>query len=122
MNNPRVFIVNEPMILDDGEWRRALNLEPARDFGALVHVLPAGNLPDDMRVVAEQIRERMDSFDPVNDYMLLIGDPRAMACAAAIAARKGNGSFRMLHWQRRQRRYDCVEVRDLFGAVSESVV
>lgn len=113
----RVFVVNEPLMWDNGELTRALDLRPARDYGELVHVLPAGKLPSDIRAVADQIKQEMRTYT-AEDVILLIGDPRAMAIAAAIAAHVGRGSFSMLHWQKRQRTYDCIVVSGLYDAAT----
>ena len=118
MSRPRVFVVNEPLMWEGGEQVRALDLTPARDHGELIHVLPAGKLPHNMDVVVEQIKERMRDYRP-DDILLLIGDPRAMAVAAAIAARRGGGRLRLLHWQRRQRTYDCVEIGGLYANICD---
>jgi hypothetical protein len=115
----RVFVVNEPMYFAEGEWRRVLNLGPARDYGELVHVLPAGVLPDDITFVVRTIRERMADFGP-SDYLMLIGDPRASAVASAVAAKACNGCLRLLHWQRRQRRYDLVEISGLYDVATQA--
>lgn len=114
--NSRVFVVNEPLFYQDGEWRKAINLTPARDFGTLVHLLPAGELPSDMESVVATLRERLADYRPESDYLLLTGDPRAIAAAAAIAAARGRGRLRLLHWQRRQKCYDLVDL-----SVGESV-
>jgi hypothetical protein len=106
----RVFITNEPLYYEAGAWRRALNLEPARQYGELVHLLPAGALPDDMRTVTRQIEVGMAGFTP-DDMLILVGDPRAMAVAAVTAARRCDGLLRLLHWQKKHRCYDLVETQ-----------
>lgn len=39
------------------------------------------------------------------DYLLLTGDPAAIALAAAVAARQNNGRFKMLKWDRQTAKY-----------------
>lgn len=113
MTLPRVFVVNEPLKFEDGQgWVRHLNLRPARDHGELVFLLAAGQLPDDPRPSIDALRRGLADITP-EDYLLLIGDPRAIAWAAAIAADLTDGRLRLLHWQRDQRRYDPV-VADVY--------
>jgi|TARA_R100000655_G_scaffold26313_2_gene54195 hypothetical protein len=40
-----------------------------------------------------------------NDYLLLAGDPVAIALASAIASRHNNGRFKLLKWDRQQEKY-----------------
>lgn len=105
----RVFVVNEPMRHEGGHFQRFLNLDRAKVHGPLVHVLPAGSLPDDMEFVCARIKERMVDFGP-SDLLMLIGDPRAQAVASVIAARACCGKLRLLQWQRGINRYDVVTV------------
>jgi hypothetical protein len=111
---PRVFVVNEPLKLDEsrGEWVRYINLRPARDHGELVFLLPAGQLPEDPQPTVDALIEGLKSIT-CDDYLLLIGDPRAIAWAAAIAADRTDGVLRLLQWQRDQKRYDPV-VADVY--------
>lgn len=109
----KVYVVNEPLKFDEGrgEHVRHLNLRPARDHGELVFLLPAGQLPEDPAAVAVAIEDGLRGITR-EDYILLVGDPRAIAIAAAVASRNMGGKLRMLQWQRDQRRYDpvCVEL------------
>lgn len=110
MNRPRVFVVNEPLKWDAGlnSWVRAINLSPARDYGDLVFLLPAGQLPEDPAPTVDALNQGLESITS-DDYILLIGDPKAIAWAAAIAADILDGDLRLLHWLKDIRRY--AEVR-----------
>lgn len=110
----RVFVVNEPLRWspEDNDWVKAINLRPARAFGELVHLLPAGQLPDNPAAVVSALQKGLSGFT-AHDCLLLTGDPRAIAWAAAIAAKRTGGKLNLLHWQRDLRSYDLIEV-DLF--------
>lgn len=110
----RIFVVNEPLRKnpETGELERAINLGSAKDHGSLVFLLPPGPLPDDPRPTIIALQNGLADFTQ-NDFLLLVGDLRAIAWAAAIAADKTGGPLKLLHWQRNQHRYDPVSV-DLF--------
>ncbi len=111
---PRIFIVNEPLKKnpETGELERMVNLRPAMDHGVLIFLLPPGPLPEDPRSTLTALKAGLLDFT-ADDFLLLIGDPCAMAWAAAIAADKTDGHLKLLRWQRDQRRYDPVVV-DLY--------
>lgn len=106
-SRPRVFVVNEPLKMEGGEWVRVLNLRPARDHGELVFLLPAGQLPEDPAPTLKMLKRGLADFTK-EDYLLLVGDPRAIAWAGAMAAKNTGGELKLLHWQRDHRRYDPV--------------
>lgn len=105
----KVFIVNEPLKLDQATrmWSRSINLAPARRFGELVHLLPAGQLPDDPRPSVEALQRGLAAIRPT-DYLLLVGDPRAIAWASAIAADNLDGELRLLQWYRSDGNYRLI--------------
>ena len=49
-----------------------------------------------------------------NDYLLLIGDPAIIGLCCAIAADINNGKFKVLKWDRNDKRYYDLEI-DLRG-------
>jgi len=118
---PRVFVVNEPLKLDEatGNWVRYLNLRRATDHGELVYLLPGGPLADDPRPSIAALTAGLADFTS-EDFLLLVGDPRAIAWAAAIAADRTGGPLRLLQWKREQKRYDPVVV-DVFPESYEAL-
>lgn len=110
MKRPRVFVVNEPLQRapnGDG-WVKKMNLGPAREHGDLVHLLPAGQLPDDPAPSIEALQRGLSSYT-AEDVLLLVGDMRAIAWAAAIASSRTNGLLRMLVWSSEGRHYYLSE-------------
>lgn len=63
--------------------------------------------------VARTMRQKLASFCD-DDYLVPIGDPAAIAMAAAIAASVNDGRFKLLKWDRELERYYPVEI-DLWG-------
>lgn len=107
----KVYIVNEPVRFDHDTKRiaRQFDLNPAMAYGDLVNVLPAGQLHTDMDFVAQQINDGLKDITK-EDYLLLIGDPAAIAIAGAVAARNTGGCLQMLRWHPRYKRYDRITV------------
>lgn len=97
---PRVFVVQEPLYKDSrsGEIRSKFSLEPAQEFGELVYVL---NWSDPSELSAQQmlwkVRRELQHFTKY-DYLLMVGNPTAMALSAIIAAERTDGCFRILYW------------------------
>jgi len=109
-NNPRVFVVNQPMRFDKeaGTIVPAIDLSPAEEFGQLEFLLPDGELQGSPEEVVEEIREGLEHFTK-DDFLLLTGDPRAIAWAAVIAAER-SPVLQLLHWSRVARRYRVASV------------
>lgn len=97
----RVFVVNEPLKWDEASQSqvKAIDLSPAVIHGELIFLLPAGRLPMDPTPTLVSLRRGLADFKS-DDYLLLVGDPRAIAWAAAIAADQTDGQLQLLHWQR----------------------
>ncbi len=44
----------------------------------------------------------------MDDYLLMIGDPAAIALASAVAADIGQGNLRLLKWDKQERKYFVI--------------
>lgn len=106
---PRVYVVNEPLRLDKDRGRmvRFIDISSAGEHGQLVHLLPPGELVGEPEEIVGTLREKLAGFRPC-DYLLLIGDPCAIAWAAAIAADSALGELNLLRWIRKNERYEVV--------------
>jgi hypothetical protein len=113
---PKVYVINVPKHNDPetGQWREAVNVQPAAEFGDLVFLTESGKLPVDPEPTLQQLRHKLRNITP-RDYLLLVGDPRAIAWAAAIAADVTGGTLNLLRWQRMLGRYVTVCVEDVYG-------
>lgn len=93
---PTVYVIQETM---------KHNLLPATQFGELVFLLPPNaQITFSPGPSVERIRRNLKNFTD-DDFLLLIGDPAAMAIAAAMAAQYNNGRFRLLKWDKREMKY-----------------
>lgn len=98
---PTVYVVQED---------RKKNIIAAMDFGSLEPILDA----DDQIVLSgkaamARIKFALQSFSD-DDYLLCIGDPAAIGMACAEAARVNNGRYKLLKWDRQEKRYYVVQV------------
>lgn len=103
---PRVFIVQ-----DDG--RR--DFTDAVRFGRLIPLVNRDVFVDDtaQRVPAIQaiMRKKLASFNPLQDYLLLTGDPVAIAVAVFTIATLTD-TIRVLKWDRDLKAYFAVAIKE----------
>jgi hypothetical protein len=104
---PRVFIVNETLRRgDDGKLGRSVDLSPALEFGQLLHLLPAGQPPDDPLTMIRTVENNLAINDFCQqDLLLLMGSPVAIGVAMVLASRRNGGPVSVLKWVARDHRY-----------------
>lgn len=100
---------------------RGRDISDASEFGPLDILLPA--LEQATLSVQPTIRRMLRKLSKFNDndYLLLAGDPAAIAIAGALAAQFNRGRFKLLKWDRITSQYLPLNV-DLnykVGATSE---
>ena len=90
------------------------NVRSAEKFGDLKVMLP-----DNKQIILSstpitfKLKQQMKDFCD-DDYLLLIGDPAIIAVCGAIAAQNNRGKFKVLKWDRNDKRYYDLEI-DLRG-------
>ena len=90
------------------------NVRSAEKFGDLKVMLP-----DNKQMILSsgpltfKLKQELKNFND-NDYLLLIGDPAIIAVCGAIAADFNGGRFKVLKWDRNDKRYYDLEI-DLKG-------
>ena len=76
-------------------------------------------LPDNKQIVlssgplTHKLKKELSTFCD-DDYLLLIGDPAIIALAGAIASEMNRGKFKVLKWDRDEKKYYDLEI-DLRG-------
>jgi hypothetical protein len=109
---PKAYAPQVPAKYDPATklWVPSINLEPAKQFGELVIMLPpnANRLHINPLVVA--LREQMKDFTR-EDAIIAVGDPSLIAAAACIAVSKTGGLLRILKWDRQSSSYIVVEAQ-----------
>ena len=73
------------------------NLLPAKEFGKLKLLLPPGNIVLSAMPTVRRLRKGLKEYTS-DDYLLLIGDPTAIALAASIASNENAGRVNYLKW------------------------
>jgi folate-dependent tRNA-U54 methylase TrmFO/GidA len=90
------------------------NVRSAEKFGDLKVVLP-----DNRQIVLSsgpltfKLKHELKDFND-NDYLLLMGDPAIIALAGAVASDVNGGRFKILKWDRDEKKYYDIEI-DLRG-------
>jgi|APGre2960657468_1045069.scaffolds.fasta_scaffold26690_2 hypothetical protein len=109
---PKVYAPQVPSKYDSATklWVPSINLDPAKQYGEVVVMLPpnANRLHINPLIVA--LREQMKDLTE-EDYLIAVGDPSLIAAAACIAVKKTNGLLRILKWDRLSSSYIPVEAQ-----------
>ena len=90
------------------------NIRSAEKFGELKVCLP-----DNRQIVLSsgpmifKLKQELKDFNE-NDYLILMGDPAIIAAAGAVASENNNGRFKVLKWDRDEKKYYDIEI-DLRG-------
>ena len=82
---------------------RGRNFSDATSFGDC-EILPADIQTYSTLPIIRKLNARLANFCD-DDYLLLAGDPAAIALSASIAARHNNNRFKMLKWDRLDEKY-----------------
>ena len=86
-----------------------VNLYPATEFGTVRVVLPEGDISYTLERSLELLRSELQGFC-ADDYLLAVGDPTAIGMACALVSEKLGGRFKMLKWDKQERRYLALDV------------
>lgn len=82
------------------------NLQPATRFGELVTLLPYKQIITNSKSYIDTVRKRLVDFDfnGDTDFVLLIGDPVAIAIVSAVISESWE-SFKILKWDKQRSEY-----------------
>ena len=111
MDKPIVYVVQEA---------RNRNLLPAAKYGEIQVLLPPGNVAFSAYPSIKRLQSGLKSFGD-NDYLLLMGDPAAIAMAGAVAADSNRGKMKLLKWDRQEMTYYVIDV-DLYRRMNDESV
>lgn len=108
----RVFVVQDSRYRDreTGLYTSKYDLRPAEKFGRLVTIMGGGKvIPERAAQAMRQIREVLKTFGE-NDFILVIGDPAAIAGACMVASAVNAGRVKLLRWDRASGAYEIVQL------------
>ena len=86
-----------------------MNLLPATEFGKIEVLLPPGQVIFSTSPTVKRLKEGLRKYT-FEDYLLMIGDPAAIALAGAVASFICNGRMKLLKWDKQEKRYFPIEV------------
>lgn len=85
------------------------NIIPALDYGEINILLPENQITFSPEHSIYKLQKKLKDFSDT-DYLLLIGDPVAIALAAMIAGNFNNGKIKCLKWDRQEKKYVVVNI------------
>lgn len=97
MNRSRVFVVQQPVAHREGRVVPAFDFSAAAEFGRVEVLAPNGKhilTPD---VFRDMLEEKLDSFDPVTDYILPTGDYTVLFFVGMLLGARFD-HIRVLRW------------------------
>jgi len=104
--------VSKVFVIQDN---RTLNLSDAKRYGELVTLIERDVFPDDAEERIEAIHNIMDAkfrnFNPLHDFVLLVGAPEAIAMAFLILGSQ-HDTIKTLKWDRENRGYYPITLKD----------
>lgn len=105
----KVFVVTEPITYRDGIPQPLFDISPALEYGELEILTKHNNNMFASVPMVRYFREKLKDFCD-EDYILPVGDPVTIAAVAAVAADINKGYFKILKWDKKQRKYLVVEI------------
>jgi hypothetical protein len=98
---PTVFLIQE---------NPYVNVLSAQEYGEIVLLFDSGQqIMFSPQPAIRKLRRKLKDFDD-NDHLLMMGDPAAMGIACCIASDINRGRFKILKWDKIQKRYYSVGV------------
>jgi hypothetical protein len=91
-----------------------INIVGATQFGQLKVLLPENSqIILSPAYVISTLKQKLKDYKP-KDYLLLTGDPAIIGVACSIVSDITNGKYKLLKWDKQERRYYPVEI-DLYN-------
>ena len=87
---------------------KGMNLFPATEFGELEILLPQGQVGFSAGPTVKRLYSGLRKFT-YEDYLLMIGDPAAIALAGAVANNISNGKLKLLKWDKQEKSYYVIK-------------
>ena len=101
MTDSKVYLVQE---------NPYLNILSAKEYGEIVPLFESGRqIMFSPQPAIRVLKRKLKDFND-NDYLLMMGDPAAMGICCCIAAEMNRGKFKILKWDKMQKKYYAVSI------------
>jgi len=105
---PVVFVIQE--IAGTRHGVPKINIMGAQKYGEFVFCLPEmSQIIFSPGPLIFRLREKLKSYKEI-DYLLLTGDPAIIGVACSIVSDITNGKYKLLKWDKQERRYYPIEI------------
>ena len=101
MTDKKVYLVQENPYISVLSAEEYGEIEPLFESGSHIMFSP--------HPAIRKLKRKLKDFND-NDHLLMMGDPAAMGIACCIAAEMNRGKFKILKWDKMQKRYYSVQV------------
>ena len=107
----KVYVIQD--VPGSREGRPKINIIGASEFGELKVLLPENSqIILSSGPLVFKLKKLLDKYTP-EDYLLLTGDPAIIGVACSIVSDITNGKYKLLKWDKQERRYYPIEI-DLY--------
>ena len=107
----KVYVIQD--VPGSREGRPKINIIGASEFGELKVLLPENSqIILSSGPLVFKLKKLLDKYTP-EDYLLLTGDPAIIGVACSIVSDITNGKFKLLKWDKQERKYYPIEI-DLY--------
>ncbi|MEK9738135.1 MAG: hypothetical protein VW438_00220 [Euryarchaeota archaeon] len=111
----KVYVIQD--VPGSREGRPKINIIGASEFGELKVLLPENSqIILSSGPLVFKLRKLLKEYKP-EDYLLLTGDPAIIGVACSIVSDITNGKYKLLKWDKQERRYYPIEI-DLYQTES----
>ena len=111
MEKNKVYVIQD--VPGTREGRPKINIIGASQFGTLKVLLPENaQIILSAGPVVFKLRSLLKDYTS-EDYLLLTGDPAIIGVACSIVSDITNGKYKLLKWDKQERRYYPIEI-DLY--------
>ena len=82
----------------------------ANEYGKIVTLFESGTqIMFSPQPAIRKLKRKLRDFND-NDHLLMMGDPAAMGIACCVASEMNRGKFKILKWDKMQKRYYSVQI------------
>ena len=107
-NLPIVHVIQE--IPGTKEGKPKINIIGAQKYGDFKFLLPElSQIIFSPGPLIYKLRQALKDFTE-DDYLLLTGDPAIIGVACSLASEMTNGKYKLLKWDRQERKYYPIEI------------